>query len=248
MIGESTGKQQDADLETIRRGKKRLSLELIALVLAPVALLLFLFLTDPFKETLDSRSINLSKYTSSQRLNFLTAAKALDGTVIKPRAIFSFNGRVGPRLSGRGFVPAPGYLAGQKQSTTGGGICVISSTLYQVALLSSLPIVERTAHTNTIKSVAPGLDATVWYGRTDLKFKNPYNAPVAIACSEDGDNLYISLKGDTVTKMIVSSKEPTLRRCQIACGRDSKNILVEVFLKDGESEHRISRDRYRFTP
>jgi vancomycin resistance protein YoaR len=225
------------------KGQNRL--EIVLLCLAPLALLLFFFATHPFKETLASRSIDLSKYSSSQRLNFLTAARALDGAVINPKGVFSFNGRVGPRQAERGFVPAPGYLEGQKQNTNGGGICLISSTLYQVALLSGLQIVERTAHTNTVNSVAPGLDATVWYGRTDLKFKNIYNAPLAINCREEGDNLSISLMGDAVTKLTIEARQTTLRRCQIACDSDSKNLLVEVFLKSGRSEHLVSRDRYR---
>jgi vancomycin resistance protein YoaR len=214
--------------------------------MAPFVLLVVFIVTHPFKETLASRSIDLSKYSSSQRLNFLTAARALDGAVIKPDGVFSFNGRVGPRMTERGFVPAPGYLAGQKQNTNGGGICLVSSTLYQVALLSGLQIVERTAHTNAIRSVAPGLDATVWYGRSDLKFKNTYSSPVAINCQEDGDSLSINLVSDTMAKLALNAKQPSLRRCEIA-GGDRRNILVEVFLKDGLREHLISRDRYLVT-
>lgn len=228
--------------------KRRKKLELILLALLPAILGLYLLITHPFKETLVSRSIDLSKYTSSQRLNFLTAAHALDGTIIKPHALFSFNGRVGPRVSARGFVPAPGYLAGQKCSTTGGGICLISSTVYQLALLSGMQIVERSPHTSTVRSVAPGLDATVWYGRADLKFKNPYDVPVAIYCQEEGDILSISLNGDAATKIVVSGEGLKLRRNQIASAGDIKNMIVEVFLQDGRSEHLVSRDRYRFTP
>ena len=237
---------QEIKSKTSPDSKRRHSLELVWLVLAPIALLLFFFATQPFKETLATRSIDLSKYTSSQRLNFLTAAKALEGAVIKPQEVFSFNGRVGPRQSERGFVPAPGYLAGQKQNTNGGGICLVSSTLYQVALLSGLQIVERTAHTNTVRSVAPGLDATVWYGRTDLKFKNTFSSPIAISCREDGDSLSLSLVGDTMTKLALNAKQPTLRRCEIGAG-DSRNMQVEVFLKDGTREHLVSRDRYLVT-
>lgn len=237
--------QQDAASNATAVDKRRRRLELSLLVMAPIVLVIVFLTTHPFKETLASRSIDLSKYTSSQRLNFLTAAKALDGAVIRPDGVFSFNGRVGPRITERGFVPAPAYLAGQKQNSSGGGICLVSSTLYQVALLSGLKIVERTAHTNTVSSVAPGLDATVWYGRNNLRFKNTYSAPIAVSCHEDGDNLSISIVGDTMTKLALNTKQPTLRRCQIASsGGDSRSMEVQVFLKDGAKEHLVSRDRY----
>ncbi len=245
-----TGIEMDTDETTINQPDgKRIGkhLELVLLALVPALLALYLVLSHPFKETLVTRSIDLEKYSSSQRLNFVTAAKALDGAVIKPHAVFSFNGRVGRRLSKWGFVPAAGYLDGQKTNTEGGGICLVSSTLYQLALLSGLQIVERSPHTSTVRSVAPGLDATVWYGRADLKFKNPYDSPIAIYCCQDGDRLSISLNSDAITKFIVSGQEHSFRRCQIACGPDSKNLLVEVFLKDGRREHLISRDRYHCT-
>ncbi|MBS2008899.1 MAG: VanW family protein [Cyanobacteria bacterium SZAS TMP-1] len=220
--------------------------QLILLLLTPIALLVYYLSAHPFKETLASRTIDLSKYTSSQRLNFYTATKNLDGAVIKPHAVFSFNGRVGPRQAERGFVGAPSYLAGQKQNSAGGGICLVSSTLYQVALLSGMDIVERTPHTNTVSSVAPGLDATVWYGRADLKFKNPYDQAVAIDCHQEGQQLIISIKGDAATQVALNKVSPELRRRQIGPEGD-RTLIVEVYRKDSGHEHLVSRDRYRLT-
>jgi len=115
-----------------------------------------------------------------------------------------------------------------------------------VALLSGLDVIERTPHTNTVASVAPGLDATVWYGRADLKIKNPYNQAVAIDCHQDGEQLVMSIKGDTVTKLAVNNKGPELRRRQIGPAGD-KTLIVEVYLKENAGEHMVSRDRYRLT-
>jgi len=221
-------------------------IQLALLLLTPLALLVYYMSAHPFKETLASRSIDLSKYTTGQRLNFYTAAKNLDGTVIKPGGVFSFNGRVGPRNEDKGFVGAPSYLAGTKQNSAGGGICLVSSTLYQVALLSGLDVIERTPHTNTVASVAPGLDATVWYGRADLKIKNPYGQAVAIDCHQEGEHLIVSMKGDSVTKLAVANKGPELRRRQIGPAGDN-TLIVEVYLKESAGEHLISRDRYRLT-
>jgi len=227
-------------------GKNKIAkrLELALLLVVPAFLIAYYFATHPFKECLASRSIDLTKYSSSQRLNFLTAGKALDGAVIKQHSIFSFNGRVGRRLAERGFAPAPGYLAGQKQSTIGGGICLVSSTLYQVALLSGLEIVERTPHTETVSSVAPGLDATVWYGRADLKIRNDFDVPVALSCQEDGDQLTVSIMGDAGTKLAASAKDRSIRRREIAGNGPDRSLLVEVYLKEGPGEHLVSRDRY----
>ncbi|MBU6452685.1 MAG: VanW family protein [Cyanobacteria bacterium REEB67] len=224
--------------------KDRSRLQLALLVLLPVCLGLFYFFSHPFKETLAARSIDLSRYSPNQRLNFVTAARCLNGAVIKPHETFSFNGRVGPRQSEKGFMTAPSYLAGQRVDSIGGGICLVSSTLYQVALLSGLEIVERTPHSDTVASVAPGLDATVWYGRADLKIRNPYDAPVALACHVDGDSLNIAVTGDALTKLGLKGDEHSFRRRQIEEG-DRQSMLVEVYLKDGLKEHLVSRDRYR---
>ena len=225
---------------------KRQQIEIAALICLPLALAVYFICSHPFKETLASRTIDLSRYSTNQRLNFLTAARALDGAVIKPGAVFSFNGRVGPRQSAKGFVPAPSYLAGRLTSSTGGGICLVSSTLYQVALLSGLQIVERTPHTDTVTSVAPGLDATVWYGRADLKIKNPYAVPVELSSHAEGDSLAIGIHADALTKVSQDAAGRAFRRRQISDG-DKHTLLVEVYLKDGPAERLISRDRYRLS-
>jgi vancomycin resistance protein VanW len=223
----------------------RKKLELACLCILPVALGLFYFFSHPFKETLASRTIDLDRYSSAQRINFVTAAHSLDGAIIKPGATFSFNNRVGSRAQ-NGFVAAPSYINGHLQNTAGGGICLVSSTLYQVALLSGLAVVERTPHTSTVASVQPGLDATVWYGRTDLRLKNTYDQPVAISCREAGDNLEIAVVGDTFTKVALASHPRSFDRREYGAG-DGKTLLVEVFLKDGQKERLLSRDHYRLS-
>lgn len=228
----------------------------LALFATPIFLLAYYFNDHPYKAEVARRTVSLSHYSREQRLNFITAARALDGAVIEPGQTFSFNARVGPRTGSRGFVPAGSYLGGSRVSSEGGGICLISSCLYQAALLSGLQVKERAAHTTCVRSVPPGLDATVWYGKADLKLVNTYKQPVQIRCDiETPEELAISFFGTDAMKTEAKSRQ--LRRRELAF--DGRNLLVEVYL-DGDrnkisenktSENKntqaslISRDSYR---
>jgi len=220
----------------------------LALFTLPVILLTYYLVENPFKSELAHRSVSLSHYSREQRLNFVTAARALDGCVINPGQTFSFNNRVGARTGSRGFVPAPSYVSGQSIASAGGGICLISSCLYQTALLSGLKIKERAAHTTCVGSVPPGLDATVWYGQADLKLTNPYKQSVQIRCttSSGPDNLVVAVYG--TDQMHDEAQSRKLRRREMAF--DGRNLLVEVYLDksagaSGAKSDLVSRDNYR---
>lgn len=215
----------------------------IFLALLIPALLTFHFATHPFATELAARSINLSAYAGAHRQNFASALSRLNGTVIEPGQVFSFNQRLGQRTSRGGYVPAPGYLGNDRIATKGGGICLISSNLYQLALLSGLDIVERSNHVRPVSSVAPGLDATVWYGSQDLKIKNNLPYPVEIACQVQGNFASMKVMGKAGLKPV----KRQLERKEIA--RDNRTCLVEVYLlsyNNGSPETRlVSRDCYR---
>ncbi len=206
----------------------KIPLMTLALFTLPVILLTYYLVDHPFKSELAHRSVSLSHYSREQRLNFITAARSLDGCVINPGQTFSFNNRVGARTGSRGFVPAPSYVSGKSVASAGGGICLISSCLYQTALLSGLKIKERAAHTTCVGSVPPGLDATVWYGQADLKLTNPYKQPVQIRCttSSGPDNLVVAIYG--TDQMHNEAQSRKLRRRELAF--DGRNLLVEVYL------------------
>ena len=219
-------------------GKIKPSTILLALLIP--ALLLYYFAEHPFATTLAKRTINLSGFSTAHRLNFNSAVKRLDMTVIKPQQVFSFNQRLGPRDTGGGYVPAASYLGRDRVASSGGGICLVSSTLYQVALLSGLTIVERTPHVSRIASVPAGLDSTVWYGVNDLKILNPYDFPVEIVTTQSPEEVTIEIKGKALTKPVKRS----FKRREIA--RDNRTMLVEVYLlEDTKSEGKLlSRDSY----
>lgn len=112
--------------------------------------------------------------------NIKLAAHLIDGTIVLPGESFSFNETVGRRTIKKGFQKAGVYINGQHDTGIGGGICQVSTTLYNSVLLANLPILRRSNHSLPVPYVPLGQDATVDYGNLDLVFKNSYATPIAI--------------------------------------------------------------------
>lgn len=112
--------------------------------------------------------------------NLAIACKKLNGQVIQPGEVFSYNKALGKRSVENGYKEAAVYVNGGVENGLGGGICQISSTLYNTVLFANLGIVERHQHSFTTSYVDPGRDATVVYGALDFKFKNTRKYPVKL--------------------------------------------------------------------
>jgi vancomycin resistance protein YoaR len=110
--------------------------------------------------------------------NIARAAAYLDGTLMAPGAVWSFNRTVGPRTVGRGFVDAPVIVADELEPGVGGGVCQVASTLFAASVLGGLDVVQRRSHSRPSGYTPLGLDAAVLDGEVDLQLRNPY--PVAI--------------------------------------------------------------------
>ncbi|MFK2824570.1 VanW family protein [Bacillus sp. B190/17] len=119
--------------------------------------------------------------------NIVLAAKAIDNHVVFPGEKFSFNDVVGRRTKERGYKRAPVIVRGELAEDIGGGICQVSSTLFNAVNLKGVQIIERYSHSRRVPYVPPGKDATVsWWG-PDFVFKNQYNQPILIrAASKHG--------------------------------------------------------------
>ena len=104
--------------------------------------------------------------------NLRVALNLLNGRVIMPGEIFSYNSVVGAATAAQGFKPAATFSGGRVVSEVGGGICQTVSTLYNTALLANLEIVQRKAHSLPVAYVPGSIDATVYYPSIDFKFKN----------------------------------------------------------------------------
>lgn len=127
--------------------------------------------------------------------NVEIAASYIAGKVIAPDEVFSLNRAIGSRTKKRGFGFGPVYQNGTIGSTLGGGICKVASTLYNVAVHSDLPIVERHNHSMLVPYVPPGRDATILWGLKDLRFLNDKGHPLILWAALEDDSLYIALYG-----------------------------------------------------
>jgi vancomycin resistance protein YoaR len=152
-----------------------------------------------FRDTLATMSTQFYTYDENGRnrsTNIRLASSILNGTVLAPGQVFSFNEVVGPRTEQRGFKFAHAFIGGKIVDEVGGGICQVSSTLYNAVLFSDLEVIERKNHTFTVAYVPKGQDATVSYGQADFKFRNSTRWPIKIKSWVTDDNrVHFSLIG-----------------------------------------------------
>ncbi len=128
--------------------------------------------------------------------NIALAAEAIDNAVIFPGESFSFNGVVGKRTKEKGYLNAPVIVRGELSEGVGGGICQVSSTLFNAVDRAGLKIVQRYSHSRNVTYVRPGRDATVsWYG-PDFVFKNGYDVPVLIRAGAGRGSVHIAVYSD----------------------------------------------------
>lgn len=132
----------------------------------------------------------------TRAVNIRVAAKALQGQILGPQEIFSFNQVVGPRTEARGYREAPVIVGDELEPGVGGGVCQVATTLHAAAVLGGLEVLQRRSHSRPSGYAPIGLDATVIDGEVDLKFRNPYTVPLAILSSfPDRFRLRIELVG-----------------------------------------------------
>ncbi|NJD01739.1 MAG: vanomycin resistance protein VanB [Ruminiclostridium sp.] len=120
--------------------------------------------------------------------NIKLATSKINGIILIPGAVFSFNDVVGPRTEADGYKLAHTYVAGKVIDGIGGGICQVSTTIYGAVLKSDLEVIERRNHMFTVGYVPYGQDATVSYGTTDFRFRNSTNWPIKIEAGVNKDN------------------------------------------------------------
>ncbi len=132
--------------------------------------------------------------------NIILASRIMDGTIIMPGNIFSFNQIIGERNLENGFKKAPVIINGYIHQDVGGGICQVATTLYNASLLAGLEIIERSPHSIPVKYAPHGLDATVFYGQIDLKIKNNMSNPVIINSVTANNDLEINIYGNHMDK------------------------------------------------
>ena len=200
--------------------------------------------TEAFPDLLSSFSTNYNARDTDRTTNLKLATNKINGTVLMPGETFSYNQVVGARTIAAGYKEAPIYVQGQVVDGLGGGICQITSTLYNAVLYANLEIVERSNHQFVPSYVTASRDATVVYGSIDFKFKNNRNYPIKLICSvANGVASFqiFGLKTDNEYEVVISSYET---------GRTSNAIYskaYKILKQNGQvvDKQLLSRDVYK---
>ena len=161
---------------------------------------------EMFGTKLESRSSKYV-YNPNRTENLRLACEAINGTILNPGEVFSFNNVVGERTAERGFKPATIYTdGGASEDAEGGGVCQVASTIYYATLYLDLEQVERVPHMYAVSYVPMGMDATVfWDSKLDYRFRNSYSNPIKIQANVDDGSVNITFWGvkehDNTVKM-----------------------------------------------
>ena len=222
--------------------------------------------TEAFPDQLATFKTNYDGGDKDRTTNLQIACNKINGKVVMPNETFSYNKTLGARTAAAGYKNAKVYEAGQVVDGIGGGICQISSTLYNAVLRANLEIVERKNHQFVTSYVEAGMDATVVYGMTDFKFKNTRKYPVKIIASakngvatvsiygiKEGEEYTFSFRTVTVSTIPTSTKyidDPTLEagkekvKQKGANGKKTETYMTKMLNGKIISTTIISRDTY----
>ncbi|MBQ4517098.1 MAG: VanW family protein [Clostridia bacterium] len=148
-----------------------------------------------FPDLLGSYSSRYNAKDTARSYNVSLAAQKINEIVLAPGDVFSYNDIVGPRTTAHGFRVANVYVGNRIEPGVGGGICQVSSTLFNAVVLADLKIVYRTNHSLPVSYVPLGRDATVSYGSIDFKFANSTNHPIKVVSYATGGTNLVSIYG-----------------------------------------------------
>jgi len=227
-----------------------------------------------FRDTLSTYTTyfstnSINNYNRS--INIKLAAESIDGTLLLPGEEFSFNKVVGPRTAERGYKTAHVFVAGQIRDGTGGGVCQVSTTLYNAVLRANLKVTERHNHMFTVGYVPLGHDAAVSYGYADLAFTNTTAYPLQINAKVTSNNAltftikstndYPGLKVKLATKTISTTPikviyidDNTLPRgTETVLEKGMEGYVVDTYIRvyNGDTlikEEKLHRSVYQMYP
>ena len=140
---------------------------------------------------------SFSDSTKNRKYNIRFGADKINGTILKPGDVFSANDTLGKRTRKNGWKNAGAYENGEVVQQAGGGVCQLSSTLYNAALYADMKIVERRNHSMPVHYVSKGRDATINSigNLIDFKFENNTSSDVIIIAYTEGNNLHMEIYG-----------------------------------------------------
>jgi vancomycin resistance protein YoaR len=194
--------------------------KLLAAALSPVRRVapLVVATKPPDRTTADAKRMGItgvvSSYTTTyggdpNRIhNVQLVSRLIDDTLIPPGHTFSFNGTTGERNEAKGFLTAPVIINGELQTALGGGVCQVSTTVFNAAYEAGLPITERTNHYLYISHYPQGRDATVNYPDLDLKFVNDTGRWLLLRAFVGASSLTVNLYGTPQNRRVESEVAP----------------------------------------
>lgn len=186
-------------------------------------------------------STKFDKTKISRTKNITIAANKLNSCIIKPGEIFSFNDTIGLRSEDRGYEKAPVFINDKVELDYGGGICQVSSTLYNAALLADLEIIERANHSQPVSYVPLGRDATVVFDQIDLKFKNNTPDYLLLISKIYDDTLLLKLFGNKNNNIDVEINSSLVERIQpeVKIEKDANLKPGEIRIKEGRPGYKV---------
>lgn len=211
-----------------------------------------------FTTIFDAKDVN-------RTANVKLSARKINGHIIYPGQTFSFNETVGPRDKTHGFKEALEIVDGEFVPGIGGGVCQVSSTLYNAALMANMVIKERYNHSKPLGYVSLGRDATVAYGALDFKFTNTTGGPVMIMAEVEGSKLHVGLFGQNklnevvevvsvdrqlIPPAIIKKQDPELYLGETKVDRQGKpgfEVTTVRVVKTGDREIKreiLAKDKY----
>ncbi len=189
---------------------------------------------NPKELTLRSEFFTSFPLSSNERKhNIKLASKALDNTFVDVNGEFSFNRVVGERTAKRGYKNAKIIYNGEFVDGIGGGVCQVSTTLYNAVLLAGLEIIEYHPHSLSVSYVAPSFDAMVNSNTADLRFRNNTDNPIIIKTLADNNKIIIQIYGESlnvkyIRKSVLIEEIPPLEDKII----DDQNLEYEDLYED----------------
>ncbi|WP_394836233.1 VanW family protein [Pendulispora rubella] len=208
--------------------------------------------TSDFVRTIDVHTVmseyltyfSRNKDQSRRGQNIDNAALKLDGLVLSPGELVSFNDVVGERSEENGFQKSWEIFKGEMVEGVGGGTCQVASTVHAAAFFAGLDIVERLPHSRPSAYIPMGLDATVVYPVVDMKLRNPFRFPIVLHAVVDGNRLRVAMLGKSRPATVSFSRDvvqtlPYPRKIEEKALAGNKVIVKQ----HGIFGYRIERER-----
>lgn len=197
-----------------------------------------------FKDLLARYELQYDKNNKNHEINMELINKEINGTILMPGDIFSFNKNVGERTEEKGYKSGPVYIRGRLTKDIGGGISQGTTGLYIAAIFSNMKILERKSTHKVSKYTLLGMDSTVYWGLIDLVFKNTRKYPIKIVVYLD------KINGIHVFEIWGINSENINVKLSQKIKDNKKEIIVTTYreiYKEGKliKREKLSKDKYK---